>query len=238
MRSSTCPACTVSRRTGEPGDGGHGVGRSHAAGHGGLVVPVRRLLTIDPSLTRTGRAWTASDGTMAVDSLPTGKLDMAGMRRIQYVVDAVMDLVADVAPDVVVIETMMLSKQGGGAETAWLHGVLRWELHRAGLFPVVEVAGASRQKWACGHQADRGKDAVLVAAVRAGMPVQNNDQADAAWFYDMAQVAYSPAPGDLPRYRLEVLGAIAWPEVDGYLPDWPRLIKQHKKTRPSKAEEL
>jgi hypothetical protein len=120
-----------------------------------------------------------------------------------------------------------------GPETTWLHGLIRHRLWNNGV-PFVDIAGASRQKYACGASKDRGKDAVLAAAIRAGSDCTNNDEADAWWLWRIAIDAYCKDPDDLPTYRREVLARYSpWPQINGHAPVWSLPPKAPK---PKKAK--
>lgn len=169
------------------------------------------ILAIDPSLTRPGFALGENRENLIVHSLPAGK--RTGWDRIDAIINEAKQ--AAFQADLIVIETMMIAKQNGAAETAWLHGILRWELRA---LPIVEISGPTRQKWACGNQKDRSKEAVLLAAVRQGFAVENNDEADAAWLWDIANHAYSYSLAFVPQHQVECLAKIDWPEVGGNKP--------------------
>lgn len=173
-----------------------------------------RILGVDPSLTRTGLCY--PDGsTAAVATDPKRWPDT--FDRIDVIVAHVLRH-AEVA-NLVVIEGAMMDARVG-PETMFLHGVIRYRLRRMNI-PFVDIAGASRQKYACGSSKDRGKDAVLAAAIRDGSDCTNNDQADAYWLWRIATDAYGPADADLPAYRREVLHRYSpWPEINGHAPVW------------------
>lgn len=173
-----------------------------------------RIVGVDPSLTRTGVC--DSDGT-TYDIATDPKRWPDPFARIDHIVTNV--LAEAIEGALVVIEGAMMAARVG-PETMFLHGLIRHTLWSRGI-PFVDIAGASRQKYACGSSRDRGKDAVLAAAIRAGSDCANNDQADAWWLWRIAIDAYCKDPDDLPTYRREVLFRYSpWPQINGHTPVW------------------
>lgn len=186
-------------------------------------VRLIRILGVDPSLTRTGLC--LPDGTTT--DMPTDPKTWPNpFARIARIANEVFRYVG--LADIVVIEGAMMSTRVG-PETMWLHYEIRRYLW-ASRVPFVDIAPASRQKYACGSGKDRGKDAVLAAAIRAGSDCTNNDAADAWWLWRIATDAYGQADADLPAYRREVLYRYSpWPEINGHAPVWTLPPKPRKK---------
>lgn len=177
-----------------------------------MIAP--RIVAVDPSLTSTGIC--RSDGTTFDIATKPDQFDHP-MDRINHIATSAYRQALDA--DLVVIEGAMMAARVG-PETMFLHGLIRYLL-RAADIPYVDIAGASRQKYACGSSKDRGKDAVLAAAIRAGSDCTTNDSADAFWLWRIATDAYGPADADLPTYRREVLFRYSpWPQINGHAPVW------------------
>ena len=173
-----------------------------------------RIVAIDPSLTRTGVC--RPDGT-TFDIATKPDQFTHPMDRINHIATSAYRQGLDA--DLVVIEGAMMAARVG-PETMFLHGLIRYLL-RAADIPYVDIAGASRQKYACGSTTNRGKDAVLAAAIRAGSDCTGNDTADAFWLWRIAIDAYCKDPDDLPTYRREVLFRYSpWPRINGHTPVW------------------
>ncbi len=182
-----------------------------------------RILGVDPSLTRTGLCF--PDGSTGDVATKPDQFDHP-MDRIDHIAGTVHD--AAYVADLVVIEGAMMAARVG-PEAMYLHGLIRHQVRDIGI-PYVDIAGASRQKYACGSSKDRGKDAVLAAAIRDGSDCTNNDQADAYWLWRIATDAYGPADADLPAYRREVLHRYSpWPVINGHAPVWTLPPKPKKK---------
>lgn len=186
-----------------------------------------RVLGLDPSLTGTGIC--EPDGTcLTWGSDPKERWE----ERVSTLTAAVMGAVFRTSSDVVAIEECMVRHPH--LPSLWLHGSLRLAMWRNSV-PYIDINSSRRQKWACGDQKNRDKDAVLARAIHAGSAAGNNNEADAWWLHRIARTAYL---GDanaehFPLYQREVLASIDWPEIDGHKPMWPKMKKTTKKKEPA-----
>lgn len=173
-----------------------------------------RILAADLSLTSTGLA--LPDGTTL--TLKPGK--RTGCERLAWIRDEVLEhakpLDFGIPVDLVVIEgyAMGTGRQAGTYAIGELGGVIRLALHEAGI-PYIEIAPATLKKFATG-KGNANKDAVLLAAARAGFDGDNNNEADAWWLRKLALYHYGTGAEQVPTmtvYRDDADAKIAWPIV-------------------------
>ena len=119
------------------------------------------------------------------------------------------------SPPLVVIEgpSFGQARQGGQHDRAglWWMTVDRFSVLE---FPVVEVAPATRSKYATG-KGNAAKDAVLAAVVRRypNVEVNGNDEADALVLAAMGARHLGAPIDDLPKTHLAAMDAVRWPAL-------------------------
>jgi Holliday junction resolvasome RuvABC endonuclease subunit len=206
-----------------------------------------RILAIDPSLVQTGICYysTGYPADVVCGSICT-TAKRSTTERVAEISRQIRGIIRTFDPHIIVIEEAVVGT-GHGVQMGvlFLQGVIRNDIYRDhnndsnsdGLeFPVVEMHSSRRRKYACGDQASRDKDQVLIKALEAAPPncVRNNDEADAYWMARAVADAYmyDDKQESLTLYRREVLAAIDWPLVLGCgQPVWvmPKKPKKPKK---------
>jgi Holliday junction resolvasome RuvABC endonuclease subunit len=114
--------------------------------------------------------------------------------------------------EVVVMEGYSHASKYGGEWMGELGGAIKLVLYRRRI-PFVVIPPSTMKKYATDN-GRASKDQVLAAAVRQGAPVENNDEADAWWLYDMGLAHYEQHDFIGPQYRRKVLQSIRWPQLD------------------------
>lgn len=166
-----------------------------------------KVLALDLSLTSTGVVQ------------PSGEIDvwapkaLTGVARLAELTRCLRDVIIIDPPELVVLEDYAYAARYSGHQAGELGGCIRLSLFHKGI-PFVEVAPTALKKFATGS-GKGSKDKVLAAAVREGAPVDGNDEADAWWLHELAIAAYGAPSVTLTQYRLDVIGAIAWPTLGG-----------------------
>ncbi len=115
-------------------------------------------------------------------------------------------------PDLVVIEGYSLgtARQSSHAHgLGELGGVVRLALWEAGV-AYVDVPPACLKKYATGVGNAR-KEAVLIAAVKRGAEVRDNNEADAWWLRAMGMDALGFPTVAVPQLHRKALATVAWP---------------------------
>ena len=173
-----------------------------------------RVVGLDLSLTATGIA--VEDGTCTV------KVRTTGMQRLADVRDIVLDAYQprfERPPDfghLFVIEgySMGTARQSSHAHgLGELGGVIRLALWEAGV-PYVDVPPACLKKYATG-KGNANKEAVLIAAVKRGAEVKDNNEADAWWLRAMGMDALGSPIVTVPALNRTALATVAWPTKAG-----------------------
>jgi crossover junction endodeoxyribonuclease RuvC len=148
-----------------------------------------KILGIDPSLTGTGLALAdrGGAGDYSWDHLSVAKNKLSGHLRLDYIVDAVMDLVSTLQHDDIIIMEGPSFNSGGAkshelAGSWWLvkHSIWLWEIRKNIKFRICIVPPRSRAKYATGNGNGK-KDAVVVAVNEwyPGIDVVDHNIADA-----------------------------------------------------------
>lgn len=176
------------------------------------------VLGIDPSLTGTGvaKSTRAGVGTLLVRTVPTGGEHLTDTRdRIRHIVGQVVAFAP--AECMSVIEAPATVRGGrGGAQTerAWLFGFLVDQMLRFG--PVVQVAPASRAKYAVKGGASKAQ---VLAAMRErfpGVKVRDDNEADALALCAMGKRWMgAPIDGAISGDQAGALEAVRWPDMKG-----------------------
>lgn len=162
------------------------------------------VIGLDLSLTATGVA-TAQE-SFAI------RCSERGMPRLHSVRNRIIGTVTLNRPDLVVIEgySMGTARQSSHAHgLGELGGVVRLWLWEAGV-PYVDVPPACLKKYATGAGNAR-KEAVLIAAVRRGAEVRDNNEADAWWLRAMGMDALGSPVVTVPALHRKALATVAWP---------------------------
>lgn len=168
----------------------------------GVTAP--SVLALDLSLVATG--WAKSDTSSGV-LRPADS--MRGMRRVQWVLNAVVELLAGV--DVVAIEGYAFGAKGRAVfDIAELGGVIRFTIFEAP-YPVVEIPPSNLKMFATGS-GNAAKNEVFAAAIRK-LSYAGNDhnEADALWLLDMATAHYEGRT--LTAKQQQALAKIHWPTL-------------------------
>lgn len=198
-----------------------------------------KIVAIDPSLARTGIAYSSSEGKAVCCSISSKPTDYPSeTARISGIADRILQVVTENDPHVIAIESALMgSGHGVQMGVLFLQAVLRDRIFRLRSVhyitaEIVEIHSSQRRKYACGSQKDRDKDQVLLAANNAaGLGViNNNDEADAWWMWKIIHDAYHCDAESVALYRQEVLANLSFPTVDDDLPVWakPKKLKARK----------
>ncbi len=168
-----------------------------------MIGPYSQVVGLDLSLTATGVA----GGGGAFVLCPPGRL--GGVERLDWY-DTTLDRVLDGMDPLVVLEGYSMGSKGRAVfNIGELGGVVRLLLWR-GSIPFAEVAPGSLKKFATGKGNDK-KDAVLVAAVRAGYEGDDNNEADAWWLRQMGLYHLGVPEVPITVYRTAAVKAVVWP---------------------------
>ncbi len=168
------------------------------------------VIGLDLSLTATGIA-------TADESFALRFNNQRGMDRLRSIRNRIIGVCSGplgmtVRPDLVVIEgySMGTARQSSHAHgLGELGGVVRLWLWEAGV-PYVDVPPACLKKYATGAGNAR-KEAVLIAAVKRGAEVRDNNEADAWWLRAMGMDALGCPVVVVPQLHRKVLETVPWP---------------------------
>ncbi len=163
-----------------------------------------RVVGLDLSLAATGFA--EDVGTVTV------KVRATGMARLQELRDRLTGMIYRTGVDLVVIEgySMGTARQSSHAHgLGELGGVIRLALWEAGI-AYVDVPPACVKKYATG-KGNANKEAVLIAAVKRGAEVKDNNEADAWWLRAMGMDALGEPVVTVPALNRTALSTVAWP---------------------------
>ena len=154
------------------------------------------IIGIDLSTTRTGVC--VNGKTFGIE--PPKKATLLG--KAMDVRDMLRDWV--MPADLIIIEDYATTYAKVAFSMGYLHCMIDELLHESTV-AVHKIPPASLKKWAVNH-GNANKDMMLSAAIRAGSPANNNDEADAWWLWAMG----CHIAGSLPRlpdtaYRMAVL---------------------------------
>lgn len=178
------------------------------------------IVAIDPSLTSTGLAvlgpsqtspyWAVRTIRSAPPVAPPNPA-LASVRRMEKIVHqlrlAIEELCLGVRPTYFVIEAPAFSKNVGMAHE---RAGLWWMIYQAaagyGHVPILVVKPNLRAKYATGN-GGAGKDQVLLAASRRypGVPMTNNNEADAVVLAAMGARVLGHPVDQLPRTHLDAM---------------------------------
>lgn len=182
------------------------------------------IVAVDPSLTSTGLAvlgpsqvnpyWAVRTIRSAAPVAPPNPA-LASVRRMEKIVGdlrrAVEELTLGVRPTYFVIEAPAFSKNNGMAhERAGLWWMIYQALAGYGHVPILVVRPNLRAKYATGL-GNAGKDQVLLAVSRRypGVPITNNNEADAVVLAAMGARMLGVPVDDLPRSHLDAMKTLA-----------------------------
>jgi Holliday junction resolvasome RuvABC endonuclease subunit len=133
------------------------------------------MLAIDPSLNGTAYAYRDTQG-----KLVTGRIEprRTGIARLHYVKQQIAAVVEEVRPTHVVYEGNAMQGKGRVFDIGELGGVLKLHLWQAGI-TILLVSPSSLKMFITG-KGNADKDVMMAAAaVLAGRPFRNDDEADA-----------------------------------------------------------
>lgn len=173
-----------------------------------------RVAAFDLSLTSTGVAVVEHGRLASVDRLqPKGKVGR-GYPRLRHIRSTVLDVATLVPADVVAVEGPAFGAQGDAYhQLAGLWWLVTEALHATGI-PLVVVPPATVKTFATG-KGNAGKDLVLAAAVRrfVDVPIDGNDQADAAWIAALVAHHYGTSVVSVPEINLRALAKVEFPAL-------------------------
>lgn len=179
-----------------------------------------RVMGLDLALGATGVA--RVDGTFTTLKPPGGKKGVAGYGRHHWLREAILDLLAEDRPDVVVVEDYAPRSIGIKSTIAAgeLQGIVRTSLHVQG-HPWVAIKPNVLKKYATGNgnaKKEQMADAAEADLIRGAPRPSNFDEADAYWLRMMGAHHYDLGglgTGTLSQpHRIEALEAVVWPELD------------------------
>ena len=157
------------------------------------------VIGIDPSLTATGIAWTAT----ALETV-TGR---TGDGRLMHLYTRL--LMVDSRVKLAVVEDLPTHAHGAGL-TGMAQGVVRLALLYNGV-PYVLVPAASLKKFATGKGNATKADMRMAWFKRTDMDVRDDNQVDAAWLREMGLHHLGTPTFALPAAQTDVLGKVNWP---------------------------
>lgn len=162
------------------------------------------VLGLDLSLTATGVAW--PNGASSIMAPPK---KMTGVERLAWFRYVIGESLENPRPDLVVVEGYSFGTPNNAHHAGELGGVVQLALYDANVAYVL-IAPGSLKKFATG-KGNANKDAMLVAAVRAGYQGNDNNEADAWWLRQMG--LYHCREADVARtaYRDESVVKVTWP---------------------------
>lgn len=162
------------------------------------------VVGLDLSLSATGVAQANGCTILA----PPGKL--VGVGRLAWFRDSI-GYLASTGPDLVVVEGYSFGTTHNAHHAGELGGVVLLALFDAGV-PVAVVAPSCLKKFAT-NAGNAKKDAVLVAAVRAGYEGDDNNEADSWILRQMGLYHFGVPEIPITLYRTEAVNKVKWPEV-------------------------
>ncbi len=162
-----------------------------------------RVIGLDLSLTGTGIA--TNYGTATIHS------KARGMERLAHIRDQVLSVLIPDVEHLFVIEgySMGTARQSSHAHgLGELGGVIRLALWEAGV-GYLDCPPACLKRYACGR-GNAPKEEVLIAAVKRGADVRDNNQADAFFLRAMGLDAMGAPVVDMPQAHRAGLKSIEW----------------------------
>jgi Holliday junction resolvasome RuvABC endonuclease subunit len=153
------------------------------------------VVGLDPSSTATGIC--AAGITLTV----TAKGDL--LTRARAMRDEVRHWCTP-TPDLVVIEAIGTRHVQTAIAIATVHALVLDQLDN---IPVQMVAPAVLKRWATGN-GNANKDAMFIAAIRAGSSCETNDEADAWWLYALGEATRDVWVIPHTEYRHTVLNTL------------------------------
>lgn len=160
------------------------------------------VVGLDLSLTATGVAHDRGKGIITTRA--------RGMERLARIRDDV--ITCCLGADLVVIEDYAFSRgESHSHALGELGGVVRLALWEAAV-TYVDVKATNLKKFAT-DKGNAPKDAVLVAAVRAGYEGDDNNEADAWWLRQMGLYHLGVPEVPITVYRTTAVNVVAWPEL-------------------------
>ena len=159
------------------------------------------VIGIDPSLTATGIAWTAT----ALETV-TGR---TGDGRLMHLYTRL--LMVDSTVELAVVEDLPTHAHGAGL-TGMAQGVVRLALLHVDV-PYALVPPAAVKKFATGSGNATKADMRMSWFKRTGMDVRDDNQVDAAWLREMGLHYHGCPTFQLPAAQTAVLAKITWPVI-------------------------
>lgn len=166
----------------------------------------RNVIGLDLSLRHTGVAYPSG----SVTTVETGK--ERGAQRWAAIFDqASYGLWGNGQLDLAVIEGYAYAAVGSALfELCELGGIIRWELHRAGV-PWLVVPPATLKKYATGKGGANKTAMVIAARERLGYEGTDDNEADALWLRALGLDLLGEPLCSLPIVQRNVLHRVTWP---------------------------
>lgn len=162
-----------------------------------------KVIGLDLSMTSTGVCWSGPTGPEWTTIRTVANI---GDGRLRVIQDRVRDIVADVGPDLVVIEGYLNHSKTAGI-TGMVHGAVRTTLMAANI-PYATFAPSSLKKYATGvGNADKTRMA-LAAFKRGGIEFKDDNQCDAWWLWVAGMDHLGDPPLTVPVTNIEALEKI------------------------------
>lgn len=137
------------------------------------------IIGLDLSLTATGVAFLASDGTCTLTTLKSSPSE-DDEYRLSTCKAAIMEVLVRTQPQLVVMEGLSFGSNDPSAQQrAWLHWAVRLNMWRRTM-PFKVVAPTSLKKFTTGSGAAKKEQMMLEVFKRWGVDAGDNNQADAA----------------------------------------------------------
>lgn len=173
------------------------IGLDLAANRSGVALPSGSTITLTaPAPARRERRTYADD-----------------MARLDYLAEAVTDLIGAFPPDLVVLEDYAAKLRSAAAHRlAEISGAARLAFHRAGV-PVALVGPTQVKQYATGHGMSSKDDMGTALADRAGLTLATHDEVDAWWLRAMGLDHLGHPPTILPPAQRAVLDRVTWPII-------------------------
>ena len=161
------------------------------------ILPVSRVLGIDPSKTATGLCGLGPSGPHIAEVIPQSAAYAAGsagnLAEGIHQAKHITRLIQTFKPELVVIEGYAYGNQRTLAVLVTVQTCIRIAIWRAGL-PFVEVAPSSLQKFTCFGKSRKKEDMKLASFKRWNFEHDSNDVIDA---HALAQVGWAMGREDL-----------------------------------------
>jgi Holliday junction resolvasome RuvABC endonuclease subunit len=171
-----------------------------------MSTTIRHVVGLDLSLRHAGIAY--PDGVTTV----VNPKKLTGPQRWACIWDDIAQAWLPDVPDLAVIEGYAYAAAGSALfDLCELGGLVRWELHRAGV-PWIVIPPTSLKKYATGSGVATKTAMVIAARDRLGYEGTDDNEADALWLRAMGLDLLDEPPCRLPIIQRNVLHRLTWPQ--------------------------